>query len=359
MPHSKSLITIERHIADQEHIHPYATGAFSRLLRDLMLAIRVISREVRRAGLADILGMTGDANVHGEAVRKLDDYSNTAIIRAMRHGGYLCAMASEESEGIIPIPEEVPKGSYVLLFDPLDGSSNIDINVTIGTIFSIYRRVSPDFNRPGEMEDLTQPGYRQLAAGYALYGSSTMLVYTTGNGVDMFTYDPTLGEFLLSSSQLRIPEKGKYYSINEGNTHYWHPGMREYVDYLKQVDKESNRPYSLRYIGTAVADIHRTLLYGGTFLYPSDRKSPNGKLRLMYEVNPLAMLIEQAGGAAINGRQRVLDLVPESLHQASPLICGSPRDVEIARNFIAEDPISAETVEEAGNTTAEPRNEAG
>lgn len=352
MPHTRSLITIERHIADQEHIHPYATGAFSRLLRDLMLAIRVISREVRRAGLADILGMTGDENVHGEAVRKLDDYSNTAIIRAMRHGGYLCAMASEESEGIIPIPEDVPKGSYVLLFDPLDGSSNIDINVTIGTIFSIYRRVSPDFNRPGEMEDLTQPGYRQLAAGYALYGSSTMLVYTTGNGVDMFTYDPTLGEFLLSSSQLRIPEKGKYYSVNEGNHAYWHSGMIDYVRYLKEIDNESNRPYSLRYIGTAVADIHRTLLYGGTFLYPADKKSPNGKLRLMYEVNPLAMLIEQAGGMAINGRGRVLDIVPENLHQTSPLICGSPKDVEMVQSFMADDPISLEEFESGSNGSA-------
>lgn len=340
MPHTGSLITIERHIADQQHIHPYASGAFSRLLRDLMLAIRVISREVRRAGLADILGMTGDENVHGEAVRKLDDFANVAIIRAMRPGGYLCAMASEESEGIIPIPEDTAKGSYVLLFDPLDGSSNIDINVTIGTIFSIFRRVSPDFNRDGELEDLTQPGYRQVAAGYALYGSSTVLVYTTGNGVDMFTYDPTLGEFLLSSSQLRIPDKGKYYSINEGNRAYWHPGTREYIDYLKEVDTATGRPYSLRYIGTAVADIHRTLLYGGVFLYPADTKSPSGKLRLMYEVNPLAMLIEQAGGIATDGRHRVLDILPRSLHQCSPLICGSPKDVEIATSFIGDDPVS-------------------
>ena len=343
MPHHNSLITIERHIADQEHLHPYATGAFSRLLRDLMLAIRVISREVRRAGLADILGMTGNENVHGELVRKLDDFSNTAIIHAMRPGGYLCAMASEESEGIIPIPDDVDKGSYVLLFDPLDGSSNIDINVTIGSIFSIFKRVSPDLNRPGEMEDIIQPGYRQLAAGYALYGSSTVLVYTTGNGVDMFTYDPTLGEFLLSAPKIQIPERGKYYSINEGNAAYWHPGMKEYINHVKSVDEESNRPYSQRYIGTAVADVHRTLVYGGMFAYPGDKKSPDGKLRLMYEVNPLAMLIEQAGGVAVDGKKRVLDIVPESLHQRCPLICGSPKDVEEAMTFLQNDPVAAET----------------
>lgn len=353
MPQSNSLITIERHIADQEHLHPYATGAFSRLLRDLMLAIRVISREVRRAGLVDILGMTGDENVHGERVRKLDDFSNTAIIRAMRPGGYLCAMASEESEGIIPIPDDVDKGSYVLLFDPLDGSTNIDINVTIGTIFSIFKRVSPDFNRPGEMEDLIQPGYRQLAAGYALYGSSTVLVYTTGNGVDMFTYDPTLGEFLLSASQIQIPERGNYYSINEGNAAYWHPGMKDYISHLKAVDEESKRPYSQRYIGTAVADVHRTLVYGGMFAYPSDRKSPDGKLRLMYEVNPLAMLIEQAGGIAVDGKNRVLDIVPESLHQRCPLICGSPKDVKEAMAFVKDDPTGEEASAEVetGNAT--------
>ncbi|MCB0713308.1 MAG: class 1 fructose-bisphosphatase [Ignavibacteriae bacterium] len=345
MPHRGSFITIERHIADQEHLHLYATGAFSRLLRDLMLAIRVISREVRRAGLVDIFGTTGEENVHGERVRKLDVFSNETIIRAMRYGGHLCGMASEESEGLIPIPENVAKGSYVLLFDPLDGSSNIDINVTIGTIFSIYRRVSPDIDRLGDMNDLIQPGYRQVAAGYALYGSSTVLVYTTGNGVDMFTYDPTLGEFLLSNSTIRIPERGGYYSINEGNSSYWHEGMANYISHLKEIDPETNRPYSQRYIGTAVADVHRTLMYGGIFLYPGDKKSPNGKLRLMYEVNPLAMLIEQAGGVAIDGRNRVLDLVPETLHERSPLVCGSPANVEEALSFIEEDPVGEEVSE--------------
>jgi fructose-1,6-bisphosphatase I len=331
------LITIERHIADQEHLHQEATGEFSRLLRDLTLAIRVISREVRRAGLVDILGLTGGENVHGEAVKKLDIFSNEIIIRAMRYGGNLCAMASEESDGLITIPTGADKGSYVLLFDPLDGSSNIDVNATIGTIFSILRRVSDDDGSDGCMADMLQPGYKQVAAGYALYGSSTELVYTTGEGVDIFTYDPTLGEFLLSDSQVRIPSRGKYYSINEGNSIHWYPGTRRYIDHLKQEDAASNRPYSLRYIGTAVADIHRTLHYGGIFLYPIDRKAPQGKLRLMYEVNPLAMLIEQAGGAAIDGRRRVLEIEPTELHERAPFIAGSIEDVEEARAFMAED----------------------
>jgi fructose-1,6-bisphosphatase I len=331
------LITIERQIADQQHLHSGATGEFSRLLRDLTLAVRVISREVRRAGLADILGLTGGENVHGEAVKKLDDFSNETIIRAMRYGGNLCAMASEEADGVIPIPDKAQKGSYVLLFDPLDGSSNIDVNAPIGTIFSILKRTSPDDGSDGCMQDFLQPGYRQVAAGYALYGSSTVLVYTTGDGVDIFTYDPTLGEFLLSSQNVLIPSRGHYYSINEGNSLNWLPGTRRYIEHLKQRDAASNRPYSLRYIGTAVADIHRTLLYGGIFLYPADMSSTKGKLRLMYEVNPLGMLIEQAGGAATNGRDRVLDVQPTSLHQRHPFVCGSPEDVAEARTFMAAD----------------------
>lgn len=331
------LITIERQIADQQHLHSGATGEFSRLLRDLTLAVRVISREVRRAGLADILGLTGGENVHGEAVKKLDDFSNETIVRAMRYGGHLCAMASEESDGVIPIPEKAPKGSYVLLFDPLDGSSNIDVNAPIGTIFSILKRTSADDGSDGCMQDFLQPGYRQVAAGYALYGSSTVLVYTTGEGVDIFTYDPTLGEFLLSSAGVEIPSRGHYYSINEGNSLNWFPGTRRYIEHLKQRDTATGRPYSLRYIGTAVADVHRTLLNGGIFLYPADMSSTKGKLRLMYEVNPLGMIIEQAGGAAIDGRNRVLDAQPTSLHQRHPFICGSPEDVAEARMFIAED----------------------
>ncbi|HVZ42146.1 MAG TPA: class 1 fructose-bisphosphatase [Candidatus Kapabacteria bacterium] len=335
---STQLITIERHIADQEHMHSEASGKFSRLLRDLMLAVRVIQREVRRAGLSDIFGLAGGKeNIHGEMVKKLDVLSNDTIIRAMRYGGHLCAMASEESFGLIPIPDDAEKGSYVLLFDPLDGSSNIEVNAPIGTIFSVLHRVTPDNGSEGTMRDLLQPGYRQVAAGYALYGSSTVLVYTSGDGVDVFTYDHTLGEFLLSARGLRIPKRGRYYSINEGNAVNWYPGTRRYMEHLKSYDKAAGRPYSLRYIGTAVADIHRTLLHGGIFLYPSDRKSPNGKLRLMYEVNPLAMLIEQAGGTATDGRGRVLDVVPTDVHQRAPIICGSSEDVAEAMEFLAGD----------------------
>jgi fructose-1,6-bisphosphatase I len=331
------LVTIERHIADKQHMFRQATGEFSRLLRDLTLAIRVISREVRRAGLADVLGFTGDRNIHGEQVKKLDEFANEIIVRAMRYSGNLCAMASEEADGIIEIPADAEKGSYVLLFDPLDGSSNIDVNVSIGTIFSIYHRVTKDDGSSGCMEDFLQPGYRQVAAGYALYGSSTTLAYTTGDGVDFFTYDPTIGEFLLSSERVQIPKRGKYYSINEGNSINWHPGTRKYVDWIKQRDDETGRPYGLRYIGTAVADIHRTLIYGGIFLYPGDRRSPNGKLRLGYEVNPLAMLIEQAGGIASTGKERCLELIPDGLHDRAPFVCGSPDDVAEALAFMKED----------------------
>ena len=337
MQRNQRLVTIERHIADKQHLFRHATGEFSRLLRDLTLAIRVISREVRRAGLADVLGFTGDRNIHGEQVKKLDEFANEIIIRAMRYSGNLCAMASEESDGIIEIPGDAERGSYVLLFDPLDGSSNIDVNVSIGTIFSIYHRVSKDDGSSGCMEDFLQPGYRQVAAGYALYGSSTTLAYTTGDGVDFFTYDPTIGEFLLSSERVQIPKRGKYYSINEGNSVDWLPGTRKYIDWIKQRDEETGRPYGLRYIGTAVADIHRTLIYGGTFLYPGDRRSPNGKLRLGYEVNPLAMLIEQAGGVASTGRERALELTSTGLHDRAPLVCGSPDDVAIVLEFMKED----------------------
>ncbi len=331
------LITIEHHIANQQHLHGGATGAFSRLLRDLTLAVRVISREVRRAGLADILGFTGEENVHGEAVKKLDDFSNETIIRAMRYGGNLCAMASEEANGLIPLPSGAGKGSYVLLFDPLDGSSNIDVNAPIGTIFSILRRVSDDNGSDGCMDDFLQPGYLQVAAGYALYGSSTVLVYTTGDGVDIFTYDPTIGEFLLSSARVQIPARGPYYSVNEGNSRNWLDGTSRYIDFLKEDRNHYGHPYSLRYIGTAVADVHRTLLMGGVFLYPADRKSRRGKLRLMYEVNPLAMIVEQAGGTAIDGRGRVLEVEPHYLHERCPFVCGSPDDVAEAQEFLATD----------------------
>jgi len=332
--------TLARHIIEQEKKHPEATGELSNLLHDLSLATKVISLEVNKAGLVDILGFTGDNNVHGEQVKKLDMYAHDMMVRAMDHGGHLCAMASEEEEDIIHIPPHFHVGKYVLLFDPLDGSSNIDANVSIGTIFSIYKRVSPD-NQPGTTEDCLQPGHQQVAAGYVIYGSSTMLVYTAGNGVHGFTLDPAFGEFILSHKNIQTPKKAKIYSINEGNYLYWHPGLKKYIKYLQEEDTATDRPYSSRYIGSMVADIHRNLLYGGIFMYPADSRNPNGKLRLMYECNPMAFIIEQAGGRASNGKQRMLDIQPEKLHQRIPIFIGSEDDVKMVEKFMAEEEVKA------------------
>jgi fructose-1,6-bisphosphatase I len=328
------VITIERHIIEQQAVLKDATGNFSALLRDLTLAIKIINREVTRAGLVDALGATGYENVQGELVQKLDEFANTVIYRAMDHGGHLCAMASEENEDILPIPPHYKCGKYVLLFDPLDGSSNIDANVSIGTIFSILRRVTPD-NSHGTVEDFLQPGYKQVAAGYAIYGPSTMLVYTAGRGVYGFTYDPSVGEFILSHDDIHIPEHGKIYSVNEGNYHKWDARVKRYIDWAKQdIPDEEKKSYSLRYIGSMVADVHRTLLYGGVFLYPADIKSHRGKLRLLYEANPMSFVIEQAGGRASTGEKRVLSIQPEKLHQRTPLIVGSPKNVDEVERFL-------------------------
>jgi fructose-1,6-bisphosphatase I len=329
------LITLNRHIAESQKWHPEATGTFTRLLWDLTLAARLISREVNKAGLVDILGAAGMANVSGDQVQKLDEYAEERIVAAMQAGGYLCAMASEEQETVIPIPEDFPKGRYVLVFDPLDGSSNIDVNAPLGTIFGIYRRASPD-GGPGTLDDVLQPGRNLVAAGYIVYGSSTMLVYTTGKGVHGFTLDPSLGEFLLSHPDIRIPERGSYYSINEGNSFCWDPNTKRYVQWVKEVDPETKRPYTQRYIGTLVADFHRTLLRGGIFLYPNDCRDPKKakpKLRLVYEANPIAWIAEQAGGKATTGDARILDLQPKELHQKVPLIVGSARQVETYEEF--------------------------
>lgn len=332
--HNK-VITIERHIIEQEKAHG-GTGDFSSLLRDLTLALKIIYREVSRAGLVDVLGATDRENVQGEIVQKLDEYANEVIFRAMDHGGHLCAMASEENDDIIPIPEKYDCGKYVLLFDPLDGSSNIDVNVTIGTIFSVLKRVTPSGH--GTIDDFLQPGYKQVAAGYAIYGSSTMLVYTAGYGVYGFTYDPGVGEFLLSHDNMTIPEHGRIYSVNEGNYHKWSENMRHYIDWAKMdIPEENKKAYSLRYIGSMVADVHRTLLYGGVFLYPADVKSHKGKLRLLYEANPMSFVLEQAGGKASTGRERILNIQPESLHQRTPLIVGSPKNVEEVERFLSGD----------------------
>lgn len=326
------IVTIERHIIEGERAHPGASGDFSSVLRELTLAFKVIWREVSKAGLVNILGLAGRKNIHGEEVKKLDEFADDTIFRAMDHGGHLCVMASEENEDVLQIPDNYPTGKYVLLYDPLDGSSNIDALVTIGTIFSIYRRVTP--KGKGTLEDCLQPGYKQIAAGYCVYGSSTMLVYTTGDGTHGFTFDPSIGEFILSHENIRIPPRGKIYSVNEGNYRWWHDGMKKYVKYLQEEDKATRRPYSARYIGSMVADVHRTLLYGGIFMYPGDTRSPNGKLRLMYEVNPMSFIVEQAGGRASNGVKRILDLQPESLHQRTPLFIGSEEDVCIAEEFL-------------------------
>jgi len=330
--------TLARHIINQERKHPEATGELSSLLHDLSLAAKVISLEVNKAGLVDILGFTGDNNVHGEQVKKLDMYAHDMMVRAMDHGGHLCAMASEEEEEIIHIPPHFHIGKYVLLFDPLDGSSNIDANVSIGTIFSIYKRITPD-NQPGTTEDCLQPGHKQVAAGYVIYGSSTMMVYTAGNGTHGFTLDPAFGEFILSHKNIQTPKKSKIYSINEGNYLYWHPGLKKYIKYLQDEDEATDRPYSSRYIGSMVADIHRNLLYGGIFMYPADSRNPNGKLRLMYECNPMAFIIEQAGGRASNGKQRMLDIQPQRLHQRVPIYIGSEEDVKMVEKFMAEEEV--------------------
>lgn len=324
------LVTLQRHILEEQTSRfPDAKGDFTRLMWDLTLAIKIISRETTKAGLVEILGTTDQENVHGETVMKLDEYAQDKLFKAMDHGGHLCCMASEEVEELIKIPDQFEKGNYVLVFDPLDGSSNIDKNVSIGTIFAIYRRVTESGD--GTLADVLQKGTEQVCAGYVVYGSSTMLVYTTGVGVHGFTLDPSVGEFLLSHENIKIPEKGKTYSINEGNSLFWDEGTKSYVNWLKERDQETSRPYSLRYIGSLVADFHRNLLAGGIFMYPLDRKDPakpKPKLRLVYEANPLAFIVEQAGGKATTGEERILDLTPTGLHQRVPLVIGSKYDVD-------------------------------
>ena len=332
--------TFYRHIIDQERNIPDATGQLSDLLADIALACKIISLEVNRAGLIDILGFTGDENVQGEAVKKLDVYANDMLTNTMKAGGHICAVCSEEEEEFIPLEDKyilnnAISNKYICHFDPLDGSSNIEANISIGTIFSIYKRISE--SGPGTKADCLQPGVEQVAAGYVVYGSSTFLVYTAGKGVHGFTLDPTVGEFLLSYENMQIPKKSKTYSINEGNYCKWSDGMKKYIDYLKEDDKETNRPYSSRYVGSLVADFHRNLLYGGIFIYPADKKNTNGKLRLMYEANPLAFIVEQAGGRASTGKQRILEVTPKALHQRVPLFIGSEEDVKLAESFLKDE----------------------
>ena len=337
---NKSFSTFYRHIVEEERKYPEATGQLSDLLADIALACKVISLEVNRAGLIDILGFTGEENVQGEQVKKLDVYANDVLKFVMKQGGHICAVCSEEEENFIPIEDRFEKNKfvsnkYICHFDPLDGSSNIDVNVSIGTIFSVYKRVTN--SGPGALEDCLQKGTEQVAAGYVIYGSSTMLVYTTGQGVHGFTLDPSVGEFILSNENIKIPKKSKTYSVNEGNSSKWSNGIRDFISYLKETDPETSRPYSSRYIGSLVADFHRNLLYGGIFLYPSDFKNKNGKLRLMYEANPLSLLVEQAGGRSSDGINRILEIEPKSLHQRTPLFIGSTEDVLLAEKFLSEE----------------------
>lgn len=325
-------LTLNRFIIRRQAEFPGATGEFSSLLTQIGLVGKVIAHDLRRAGLINILGTTGETNIQGEAVKKLDEIANETFLRAFRDSDLVCALASEEMEEMVSLPENWPKGKYMLLFDPLDGSSNTDCNMPLGAIVSVLRHA--DASRPPEERDLLRRGVEQVAAGYLLFGSSTMLVYTSGHGVHGFTLDPSIGEYLLSHEQLRIPARGKVYATNEGNYHKWTSGMQRYVDFLKLSDKATGRPYSGRYSGCLVADVHRVLLGGGVYFYPGEVDKPEGKLRLMYEANPLAMVVEQAGGRATTGTMRILDVEPKKLHQRVPLIIGSPQDVDMIESFL-------------------------
>jgi fructose-1,6-bisphosphatase I len=327
------LITLEEFIIERQHDFPFATGELSRLLSAIALASKVVNREVNKAGLVDITGAAGEENVQGEEQQKLDVYADDVFRIALEAQGEVCGIASEEQEDFVQFNSDLNSDSkYVVMIDPLDGSSNIDVNVSIGTIFSIYRRVS-DTNEPVQLKDFLQKGDEQVAAGYVLYGSSAMLVYTTGNGVNGFTLDPSIGSFYLSHPNAQIPKSGKIYSVNQGNFHTFPQGVKDYISWCQESDKESNRPYSARYIGSLVADFHRNMLKGGIYMYPSTATAPNGKLRLLYECNPLAFLAEQAGGTATNGKQRIMELQPTELHQRVPLFIGSSEMVAKAESL--------------------------
>jgi fructose-1,6-bisphosphatase I len=325
-------LTLSRFITQSQATHPGATGEFSSLLAQIGLVGKLIAQDLRRAGLISILGTTGGINVHGETVKKLDEIANEIFLKAFRHGGLVCALASEEMEKPVLLPENWPQAKYMLLFDPLDGSSNTDCNMPLGAIFSVVKSARKD-RMPTE-DDLVRKGTEQVAAGYLLYGSSTMLVYTVGQGAHGFTLEPGIGEYLLSHDQIHMPARGKVYGVNEGNYHKWTTGTKKYVDYLKFRDKATGRPYSGRYSGCLVADVHRFLLGGGLYLYPGELDKPDGKLRLLYEANPLAWVVEQAGGRASTGTMRILDVEAKQLHQRVPLIIGSANDVSDAEEFI-------------------------
>ncbi|MCA1932666.1 MAG: class 1 fructose-bisphosphatase [Calditerrivibrio sp.] len=324
----RGVTNLSRFLLEEQRLFPEATGDFTLILEQIAFAAKIISREVNKAGIVNILGKADSSNVHGEEQQKLDVYANEKMIQALDHTGKICAMASEEVDDVIDIPSKYPKGKYVVVFDPLDGSSNIDVNISIGTIFAVYKRISPEGS--GCKKDFMQPGRNLVASGYVIYGSSTMFVYTTGRGVNGFTLDPSVGEFLLSHYNMKTPNEGGIYSINEANYHKWDERIKKFVEHIKNIKE---RQYTSRYIGSLVADFHRNLLKGGVFLYPGDTKNPRGKLRLLYEANPLAFIIEQAGGKAIDGENNILDIVPDNLHQKTPLIIGSKFEVELFQKY--------------------------
>ncbi|MGY4677292.1 class 1 fructose-bisphosphatase [Pasteurella sp. P03HT] len=329
--------TLGQFIVEKQAEYPNAKGELSGILSSIRLVAKVIHRDINKAGLTNnILGASGTENVQGETQMKLDLFAHNTMKQALISREEVAGFASEEEENFVAFDTERGRNAkYVILTDPLDGSSNIDVNVAVGTIFSIYRRVSP-IGTPVTLEDFMQPGHRQVAAGYIVYGSSTMLVYTTGNGVNGFTYDPSLGVFCLSHENIQIPSNGKIYSINEGQYLKFPDGVKKYIKYCQEEDKATSRPYTSRYIGSLVSDFHRNMLKGGIYIYPSATNYPNGKLRLLYEGNPMAFLAEQAGGLATDGHQRILDIKPSALHQRVPLFIGSKEMVKKAQDFMAE-----------------------
>lgn len=330
----RKLMTLDEFTIHETRKFPQATGELSAILRDIGIACKIINQQVLKAGLVDILGKHGATNVQGEEQMKLDVFADETLINVLRSSADCAGIASEENDDFIAFDDEYSVNSkYVVLFDPLDGSSNIDVNASIGTIFSIYKRVSP-LGQPCTQEDFLQPGSKLMAAGYVIYGSSTMLVYATKLGVNGFTLEPSIGEFCLSHKDLKCKEDGKIYSVNQGNSCKYHDGMKAYLDYCMEDDKESGRPFSHRYIGSMVADMHRTLIKGGIFMYPADKKNVNGKLRLQYECNPMSFLIEAAGGVATTGTERILDVQPTELHQRVPVFIGSKKMVEKAIEFV-------------------------
>jgi fructose-1,6-bisphosphatase I len=328
------MISLQEHIMVQQKQHPMASGEFTWLLSGITKAARFIAAKVRRAGLGDIIGEFGTTNVQGEIVQKLDIFANDVIIKSLAYRGNVGILASEENDEPVVLKESGAQGRYIVLFDPLDGSSNIDVNISVGTIFSVLRRQDSSFGERDSLEDVLQAGVQQVAAGYVIYGSSTEFVYTTGHGVHTFTLDPASGAFILHQENLKMPESGNIYSINEANASSFSPGVQKYLEHLKASDEPK---YTSRYVGSFVADFHRTLLKGGIFAYPATQKSPQGKLRLMYEANPMALLAREAGGLASDGHQDILDVPPTSLHQRTPLVIGSKRQVTEALEFMRND----------------------